>query len=108
MYSLSTHCLSRRALLGSLHASDVEWLLTYPLQCRGLLHAFGENKPIRHRMHSACDARCQPELLVIKESCCVGTTGNVNGDQSEQVDIGDLTALIDYLFITFTPSAECP
>jgi len=34
--------------------------------------------------------------------CCVGLTGNVDGDPSDVVDIGDLTALIDYLFITFT------
>ena len=34
--------------------------------------------------------------------CCVGLTGNVDGDLSDIVDIGDLTALIDYLFITFT------
>jgi len=33
--------------------------------------------------------------------CCVGTSGNVDGDPSDLVDIGDLTALIDYLFITF-------
>ncbi|MBU0983639.1 MAG: hypothetical protein KKA42_07200 [candidate division Zixibacteria bacterium] len=40
--------------------------------------------------------------------CCVGTRGNVQlepacdpGDQS--VDIGDLTALIDHLFISFAP-----
>jgi len=34
--------------------------------------------------------------------CCVGITGNVDGDPGENVDLGDLTALIDYLFITFT------
>jgi len=38
-------------------------------------------------------------------SCCVGLTGNVDGDPSEMVDLGDLTALIDYLFISFTPPA---
>ncbi len=38
--------------------------------------------------------------------CCVGSTGNVDGDTDELVDISDLTALIDYLFITFTPP-EC-
>jgi len=34
-------------------------------------------------------------------SCCVGLTGNVDDDPSDIIDIGDLTALIDYLFITF-------
>ncbi len=34
---------------------------------------------------------------------CVGTVGNVDCDAIEGVDIGDLTTLIDNLFITFTP-----
>jgi len=34
-------------------------------------------------------------------SCCVGRTGNVDGDSGDTVDLGDLTALIDYLFISF-------
>ena len=33
--------------------------------------------------------------------------GNVNGDPGGTVDLDDLTALIDYLFISFTPPAEC-
>ncbi len=69
-------------------------------------------------------SRCQPFEAVIKEklgqslsgqriwqdltdtiadtSCCVGITGNVDADPDELIDIGDLTAMIDYLFITFT------
>ncbi len=35
--------------------------------------------------------------------CCVGTVGNVDCDAQGTVDIGDLTALINNLFITFTP-----
>ena len=35
--------------------------------------------------------------------CCLWSTGNVDADPDEIVDIGDLTALIDYLFITYTP-----
>jgi len=31
--------------------------------------------------------------------CCVGMTGNVDGDPGEIVDIGDLTTLISFLFI---------
>jgi len=37
-----------------------------------------------------------------QENCCIGITGNIDGDPTEMVDIGDLTALIDYLFISFT------
>ncbi|UCC45079.1 MAG: hypothetical protein JSU65_03940, partial [Candidatus Zixiibacteriota bacterium] len=35
--------------------------------------------------------------------CCVGLTGNVDNDVDDICDIGDLTALIDYMFISFTP-----
>jgi hypothetical protein len=40
--------------------------------------------------------------------CCAslsldGKTGNVDGDPGKGVDISDLSALIDYLYITFTP-----
>ena len=31
----------------------------------------------------------------------------VDGDPEGIIDLGDLTKLIDYLFITFTPPAEC-
>jgi hypothetical protein len=41
------------------------------------------------------------------DGCCVGITGNVDGDLSDIIDIGDLTALIDYLFITLAPPAPC-
>ncbi len=39
--------------------------------------------------------------------CCVGTRGNVDGDPEDQVDIGDVTVLIDHLFISLAPVA-CP
>jgi hypothetical protein len=35
--------------------------------------------------------------------CCVGLTGNVDDDPGDIIDLGDLTSLIDYLFISFTP-----
>ena len=38
--------------------------------------------------------------------CCVGLTGNVDNDPADITDIGDLTKLIDYLFISCTPP-EC-
>ena len=36
-------------------------------------------------------------------NCCVGLTGNVDCDPSDGVDISDLSALIDHLYITFSP-----
>jgi hypothetical protein len=38
-------------------------------------------------------------------SCCVGTRGNIDNSPDQAVDIADLTALIDYLYITFVPLA---
>jgi hypothetical protein len=40
--------------------------------------------------------------------CCVGITGNVDGDAGELTDIGDLTALIAYLYIPPNPVPICP
>ena len=40
-------------------------------------------------------------------SCCSGLTGNVDCDPSDGVDISDLSALIDNLYISFTPLC-CP
>jgi len=39
--------------------------------------------------------------------CCVDLSGNTDCDPGEIVDIGDLTLLIDYLFISFDPIC-CP
>ncbi|MBI5266313.1 MAG: thrombospondin type 3 repeat-containing protein, partial [candidate division Zixibacteria bacterium] len=39
--------------------------------------------------------------------CCVAATGNVDCDPGDNVDISDLSALIDNLFISFTPLC-CP
>jgi len=39
--------------------------------------------------------------------CCVGLTGNVDCDATDGVDISDLSALIDNLYISFTPLC-CP
>lgn len=49
---------------------------------------------------------CEPELMLI-ESCCQGTVGNVNADPLDITDIADLTFLIDHLFINFPP-LDCP
>jgi len=39
--------------------------------------------------------------------CCVSPTGNVDCDAVGGIDIGDLSALIDFLYISFTPLC-CP
>lgn len=41
------------------------------------------------------------------ESCCQNGTGNVDGDPQDITDIGDLTALIGYLFIPPFEEPEC-
>jgi hypothetical protein len=41
-------------------------------------------------------------------SCCVNPTGNVDGDAQGLIDIGDLTALIAYLYIPPNPAPLCP
>ncbi|UCC43862.1 MAG: thrombospondin type 3 repeat-containing protein [Candidatus Zixiibacteriota bacterium] len=43
---------------------------------------------------------------IVSASCCRDITGNVDADPDEIVDIGDLTALIDFLFISFE-EPEC-
>ncbi|UCC44165.1 MAG: hypothetical protein JSU65_13795 [Candidatus Zixiibacteriota bacterium] len=40
-------------------------------------------------------------------SCCVGKRGNVNGDPMDIMDIADITALIDFLFISMK-ELPCP
>ncbi len=41
--------------------------------------------------------------LFVPSGCCQGTVGNVDGSPDQSVDIGDLTSLINHLFITFDP-----
>jgi hypothetical protein len=43
----------------------------------------------------------------IRVTCCTGFTGNVDGDDGELVDIGDLTALISFLYIPPNPEPLC-
>ncbi len=44
-----------------------------------------------------------PAMAGSDEGCCVGTTGNIDCDPLESVDMGDLTVLIDHLFLSLTP-----
>ncbi len=39
--------------------------------------------------------------------CCIATVGNIDGDITDGVDVGDLTKLINNLFITFE-AIDCP
>lgn len=39
--------------------------------------------------------------------CCVGLAGNVNGDSADEVNLTDLTVLVNHLFVTFQP-LPCP
>ncbi|UCC44070.1 MAG: DUF362 domain-containing protein [Candidatus Zixiibacteriota bacterium] len=50
------------------------------------------------------------EACFVLGECCVGRTGNVDGDPADLVDIADLTTLIDFLFISYQEPAclrEC-
>jgi hypothetical protein len=40
------------------------------------------------------------------QTCCVGTTGNVDGDTMNVIDISDLSAMIDFLFFEL-PLSSC-
>jgi hypothetical protein len=40
-------------------------------------------------------------------TCCIGITGNVDDDSAHLIDIGDLTALISYLYIPPNPEPPC-
>jgi hypothetical protein len=44
---------------------------------------------------------------IVSLSCCVGGSGNVDGDPGELIDIGDLTAIISYLYIPPNTEPEC-
>jgi hypothetical protein len=63
---------------------------------------------ITSSLDTAANAICgltsslSPFIVAVGGGCCIGSTGNVDGDPTNIIDIGDLTALIDYLFITFT------
>ena len=37
--------------------------------------------------------------------CCVGATGNVDGDPADAVNLTDVTRLVNHLFVTFEPLA---
>ncbi|UCC45238.1 MAG: CHRD domain-containing protein, partial [Candidatus Zixiibacteriota bacterium] len=53
--------------------------------------------------HPAGEIRGQ----IAEGACCLGMTGNIDYDPADIVDIGDLTRLIDFLFISLNP-LDCP
>lgn len=46
-------------------------------------------------------------ITVASASCCVGATGNVNNDPQGDINLTDLTELVNHLFVTFAPLG-CP
>ena len=46
-----------------------------------------------------------PELIDanITSNCCIGVRGNIDGSPGDEVSLGDLTAIIDHLFISLNP-----
>jgi hypothetical protein len=46
-------------------------------------------------------------VSAVQGGCCIGMTGNVDGDVEDLVDISDITQLIDYLYISRQP-LPCP
>jgi len=53
------------------------------------------------------DLSASNPLRTYSTGCCAGSTGNVDCDGSDGVDISDLSGLIDFLYISFTPLC-CP
>lgn len=46
----------------------------------------------------------EPQIVVAKETCCAGTSvGNVDASPDNAVTLGDLTKIIDHLFISLDP-----
>jgi hypothetical protein len=48
-----------------------------------------------------------PHCFTITDRCCRGSTGNIDYDPDNLVDIGDVTALISYLYIPPNPVPFC-
>lgn len=53
------------------------------------------------------DMSAYPGCQVVEPGCCVGMTGNIDGDPDDLVTLSDLTQLIDHLFGSLAP-IDCP
>ncbi len=54
-------------------------------------------------MESAIGEAAVAVTPLVGSNCCVGITGNVDCSPTGSIDIADLTALIDYLYISLSP-----
>ena len=45
----------------------------------------------------------QDLLFIYDNTCCEGTTGNIDDDSGELVNLTDVTLLVNHLFVTFEP-----
>jgi hypothetical protein len=45
-------------------------------------------------------------LILTVSGCCLGIRGNIDGDLDDQVNVADLTYLVDYLFFD-GPAPPC-
>jgi hypothetical protein len=54
-------------------------------------------------METSPEATAQTVVPLYDNDCCTGTVGNVNCDPGHTVTIGDVSALIDHLFVTMGP-----
>lgn len=52
-----------------------------------------------------CSARSNSLLVVVADStgCCIGNTGNIDGDPGDNTDISDLTYIVNYIFLGGLP-----
>lgn len=50
-----------------------------------------------------CPVNFNPDQDPAACQCCVGQTGNVDGDPGDMVNLTDLTVLVNHLFVTFQP-----
>lgn len=71
----------------------------------------GQEDPDGDNIGTACD-NCPNDFNPTQDpaacsSCCVGLTGNVDNDAGDQVNLTDLTLLVNHLFVTFDP-LPCP
>jgi photosystem II stability/assembly factor-like uncharacterized protein len=87
----------------NLGAQDTLWIYSALITIRNGTAADMENTAYKARVwlsdHVA--TACGPA------TCCIGVTGNVDNDAEEVIDIGDLTALVAYLYIPPNPEPVC-
>jgi hypothetical protein len=48
-----------------------------------------------------------PGRLDIVATCCTGKRGNIDGSANEETDISDITALIDFLYLSMNHTPAC-